>query len=79
MTTQADHDLRMLARAAFTVLRVLKPKERIHYNFAWIDAWYPDPAYSRARRYIEFVGRQNWLIEREEFLRDDRIRMGFEP
>lgn len=61
-----EHDLRMLARAAFKVERELKPK-------------YPDPAYFRADRNLTFVAYENRPIYSEEKRRNDRIVHGFDP
>jgi hypothetical protein len=76
--TTTDHDLRMLARAAFTVMRELKPK----FTVVWCGALsirQEEPALLRANRYLAFVQRQSWAIWEAEHLRDDRIRMGFKP
>jgi hypothetical protein len=79
-----DDDLRMLARAAYTVLRELKPSSVIHtsINNKTLGLFYnsfPDPAYTRAQKYIDFVWRRNPAIWDSETRRDDEIKIGFRP
>jgi len=76
-TTTIDHDLRMLARAALTVIRDLKPHTNYVINMFGYPITRDDPALKRANRYLDFVQRQSWQIWQDEHLRDDRIRMGF--
>jgi hypothetical protein len=79
-----DDDLRMLARAAYTVLRELKPRGVIpafvmDNALGFISYRDADPAHTRATKYIDFVHRQNLAIWDSEFRRDDQMKMGFRP
>jgi hypothetical protein len=77
--TTTEHDLRMLARAAFTVIRELKPHTHYVINIFGYPITRDGPALIRANRYLDFVQRQSWQLWHDEHLRDDRIRMGFKP
>jgi hypothetical protein len=77
--TTTDHDLRMLARAAFTVIRELRPHTHFVVDMSGHVLTREDPALIRANRYLGFVQRQSWGLWHDEHLRDDRIRMGFRP
>lgn len=76
MSTALNDDLRMLARAALTVKRELKPKVRKE-SFGAFVLDVKEPALFRADKWLAFVKRQNCFIYSQEVSRDDRLRNGF--
>ena len=61
-----DHDLTMLARAAFAVCR--------KFNVGRPDPWNPNPVAMRSCKYLEYVMEKDFEIFRKEFERDQQIR-----